>query len=473
MRYSPAITTCYNFYYDIILGGQYLWRIEEMHRRYGPIVRPRPDTVHINDPAFIDKLYTQSPRLRRERYDTILQTIQAPGSILATRDHDMHRRRRAVLNPYFSHQNVRRLVPVINDVLANLLRRMDGWAAQGEPVGMNNPLRAATTDVIREYCFGSGGKKCLDMDDCNAAFFDVILPSRISHLGTHVYWLAKTMANLPAGLMTILLPRVGVFASFVIDLAKQVDVMKKTKDLPEGKTIFHEMLRGDIPEAEKETRRLTDEAMVLVIAGSDTTASTLAAITYHMLSDPKALARLRTELKGVMPEPDTFPDPAALDGLPYLNAVIQETLRLYPGATHRQDRTAPDEDIVYNDGGKTYVIPAGTCIGMTAPLVNRHPDLYPRPDEWLPERYLEDPLLSKHLFTFSKGARQCIGMNLAYQELQSFTAGIFRKYDAYEGQDGPTLELCGTTRDDIAVYADFISPGQVPGSKGLRVRIRR
>lgn len=472
-----ALTPWYNAYYDLVLGGQYVWRVEEMHRQYGPIVRPRPDTVHVNDPAFVDKLYSQSPKLRRERHKTILQTLQAPGSILATQDHDMHRRRRAALNPYFSHQNVRRLVPVINDTLLNLLRRMDGWAKEEQPVHMNTAYRGATKDVIQEYCFG-GGQKCLDMEDCNAAFFDVITPQRVCHLGTHVYWLAYLMANLPPSLMTVLLPRVGVFANFMINLAEEIKVVQQAKELPEGRTIFHEILRSDIPESEKGTSRLTDEAMVLVVAGSETTASTLAAITYHMLSEPESLARLKAELKTVMPTSTELPDAAKLDGLPYLNAVIQEALRLYPGATHRQDRIAPDEDLVYESpDGKQYVMPAGTGIGMTAPLINRHPDLYQNPEEFQPQRYIDDPYLSKHLFSFSKGTRQCIGINLAYQELQSFTAGIFRKYDLYDPtkkeQGGPTLELYQTKREDVAMDADYITPAQVPGSHGLRIRIRQ
>lgn len=196
-----------------------------MHRKYGPVVRTRPDTLHVNDPAFVEAMYTQSPRQRRERYRTVLQGIQAPGSMLATRDHDLHRRRRAVLSPYFSQQNVRRLVePVVNDTLANLLRRMERWGREsGRPVQMNRAFRAATADIINAYALGatSGGHgggarlKCLDMEDCNAAFFDVMTPQRVTHLGAHVYWLAVAMANMPPSIMTVLLPRVGVFAKFM------------------------------------------------------------------------------------------------------------------------------------------------------------------------------------------------------------------------------------------------------------------
>lgn len=378
-----------------------------MHRKYGPIVRTRPDTLHVNDAAFIDTLYSQSPKQRRERYRTILQTLQLPGSILATQDHELHRRRRAALNKYFSHAQVRRLEPVINSTLADLLYRMDGWAKAAEPVHMNIAYRAATKDVIQGYAFG-GGEKCLEMEDCNAAFFDVMTPQRVVHLGTHVYWLAKIMANLPAAIMVALLPRVGVFIRFMESLIAQIEEVKKAKELPEGQTIFHEIVRSNISNSEKETQRLADEAVVLLIAGSETTASTLAAITYVLLADRHLLARLRTELEQVMPSPHELPVAAKLDGLPFLNALIQEALRLYPGATHRQDRVAPDEDLIYESrNGQTFRIPAGTAVGMTAPLVNRNPDFYDRPDEFLPDRFIENPLLSKYSLTFSKGTRQC------------------------------------------------------------------
>jgi cytochrome P450 len=113
------------------------------------VVRIRPDVISVNDPNFIEKIYTQSPKHRRERYKTIVQTLQAPGSMLASKDHDLHRRRRATLNPYFSQQNVRRLEPVINDTLANLLHRMDRWGQSAEVVHMNVPFRAAAKDVIQ------------------------------------------------------------------------------------------------------------------------------------------------------------------------------------------------------------------------------------------------------------------------------------------------------------------------------------
>jgi cytochrome P450 len=75
--------------------------------------------------------------------------------------------------------------------------------------------------------------------------------------------------------------------------------------------------------------------MIITIAGADTTAATLVTLTYHILSSPSIFKRLRQELESAMPYPDSAPDPKALDSLPFLNALIEETLRLYPTGGRR------------------------------------------------------------------------------------------------------------------------------------------
>lgn len=242
-------------------------------------------------------------------------------------------------------------------------------------------------------------------------------------------------------------------------------------------------MNSNLSEDDKSPKRLLDEAMVLAIAGADTTASTLAALVYHILADPAVFHRLRAELDSVMPDVNEPPNPVALDGLPYLNALIEEALRLYPGVTHRLDRSAPVENLVftYPESHKAIVIPRGTPVGMSARILNRHPALYgPDADVFRPERYLEDPKLAKKSMTFCKGGRQCLGVNLAYQELQTFTAGIFRKFGRFDpsgdekaGSAGEmTLELFETTIEDVQIYSDYVTPRAYPGSQGVRLRVR-
>ena len=127
-------------------------------------------------------------------------------------------------------------------------------------------------------------------------------------------------------------------------------------------TIFHGILNNpNLPDAEKTTARLCDEAIVLIGAGTDTTANTLASVTYHMLVNPEILKKLKAELAEAIPDVEAPLDLRRIEALPYLTAVIQEGIRLHPGASLRQERVAPEEDLLYEDtkNGKKYLITRG------------------------------------------------------------------------------------------------------------------
>jgi hypothetical protein len=173
-----------------------------------------PGVVHVNDPAFIEKLYTLAPNVRRERGWPVLNMFGNDKAMLPTRDHDLHRRRRAVISRYFSQQNVRRLVPFINDTLGDLLERFDKWAEAGDVIKVSMPYRAATKDVIQSYAFGEG-EKCLSMPDCNAGFFAIIETNRLVHISIHLPAMMAVVNNLPAKVAKALIPTVGTFIQFL------------------------------------------------------------------------------------------------------------------------------------------------------------------------------------------------------------------------------------------------------------------
>ena len=95
-----ALTYWYEFYYDIILGGQYIWKIKALHDQYGPIVRINPHELHVSDPAFWDVMYTSSTNSnRRDKWIWQTKGVGIPASILGTAEHGVHRRRRGRLIP--------------------------------------------------------------------------------------------------------------------------------------------------------------------------------------------------------------------------------------------------------------------------------------------------------------------------------------------------------------------------------------
>jgi cytochrome P450 len=258
--------------------------------------------------------------------------------------------------------------------------------------------------------------------------------------------------------------------------AKVNQIRSSTGITDETQTIFHGLLQSNLPESEKESMRLAEEASVLLSAGTDTTANTLAAITYHLLANPHILQKLRTEIRDTIPE-GYLPSFSTVENLPYLSAVIQEGLRLHPAISTRQERVAPNEDLFYtnNNNGVTYKIPAGTTIAMSAVLLSRLPELYPSPDEFRPERFLENPKLKRYQLTFSRGTRICLGINLAYMEMYMILAALFRRYDLWDKtgeQKSPTLELFQTTREDIDIARDFVTENVKSDSQGVRVIVR-
>lgn len=134
-----------------------------------------------------------------------------------------------------------------------------------------------------------------------------------------------------------------------------------------SKTIFHSLIRNqNLPEAEKSDKRLADQASVLLGGRTDTTASTLAYTTYHLLSNPRILKKLRDELISAIPDPQDMPPLNKLEALPFLTAIVKLGIRLHPGASIRQERVALDEDLLYEDRktGMKWLIPKGVSQGL-------------------------------------------------------------------------------------------------------------
>lgn len=105
-----------------------------------------------------------------------------------------------------------------------------------------------------------------------------------------------------------------------------------------------------------------------------------------------------------------------LEKSPYFWAVLQECLRMMPGVSHRSARIAPNEDLHYKSANEKiqWTIPRGTPIGMTSMINHWNKDLFPKPDEFIPERWLladgqPNYQLQKKLIAFGKGSRSCIG----------------------------------------------------------------
>ena len=153
---------------------------------------------------------------------------------------------------------------------------------------------------------------------------------------------------------------------------------------------------------------LRDELMTLLFAGHETTATAIAWGMYWLHANPHCLAQLREELDAL---PDDTP-PMDLLKLPYLTAVCNETLRIYPVAMVLFPRFVEQS---FTLGG--YHIAAGQAIMGSAYLVHHHPEVYPDSRTFRPERFLERQFSATEFMPFGGGSRRCIGSALAMAEL--------------------------------------------------------
>lgn len=245
------------------------------------------------------------------------------------------------------------------------------------------------------------------------------------------------------------------------------------KDHLSHRTIFHELLNSDLPEEEKGVERLTDLALNIIGAGQETVAWILTVITCHLLSNPTVLRKLKTELAAAITDPGISTPETTLENLPYLTGVIKEGLRLGYGVSTRLQRI-PHEPLIFSSGGRDWVIPAGTPVGMTSVLMHHDESIFPHSKEFKPERWIQNPRLDQYLVAFTKGSRQCLGMNLAYAEMYLWLAAVYRRFGSKEvrfGSDEGVLELVDTDLSDVEIVADRFVPVVKSDSKGVRVRV--
>jgi cytochrome P450 len=170
-------------------------------------------------------------------------------------------------------------------------------------------------------------------------------------------------------------------------------------------------------------KQLRDETMTLFVAGHETTALSLSWAWYLLSENPAAEAQLHEELRGVLAgRPAEVDD---LEKLPYLNAVVQETLRLFPPAYMMARLNV--EPVRF---GK-YEIPPGRTLLASQWVMQRDPRFFEKPEKFLPERWLDgliERLPAGVYFPFGDGPRRCIGQGFALLETALVLAALTQKF---------------------------------------------
>jgi hypothetical protein len=168
---------------------------------------------------------------------------------------------------------------------------------------------------------------------------------------------------------------------------------------------------------------IASEMLDQILAGHETTAVTLTYMMYELCRHPEIQTALRDEVSALTPKlsfpagPRDLPDPKSIDGLPLLDAVIQETLRRYPPASGSAPRVTPPGQTTLNGVSG---IPKGVRVSCSAYTLHRNEAVFPNPEEWKPSRWLDASKeqkaeMNRWFWAFGSGARMCLGIYFAVQ----------------------------------------------------------
>lgn len=383
------------------IGGQQL--VAQLIRRVGPVVELPVlgfgPVVAVADPALVKQVFTAKP-------DVLLggagvgpaAAIYGPRSMFVQEEPE-HLRRRKLLTPPLHGHVLDGYVPIIEEATRAAMSR---WPA-GRPMRMLEAAREFTLEVIVRIMFGVD-----DPDEVArlGAPFDDLLVLAISE-ETPVRYAARRLGALRMwGRLAGINRRIDD-ALMPLIAARRADPRRPAGILGmlvDARTEGGEGLAGPEGLSDKEIR---DDLVTLVLAGHETTATTLAWVVDLLLHHPEALAAVRAE--------------AQTGGTSYTEAVINETLRLWPPAPITGRMAA----CRYQLGD--YTVEPGTRIVLLLDAVNRDPNSYPDPEKFRPERFLGARPPAHAWIPFGGGIKRCIGAAFAMCELVTVLHTLLRE----------------------------------------------
>jgi cytochrome P450 len=363
--------------------------------------------VMVADPALVERIFrAPTDVLHGGEPKRILEPVVGPRSVLLL-DEGRHMRQRRLLLPPFHGERMARYEETMREAAEAELER---WP-RGTAVPSVTHMRAITLEVILRAVFGVTEREALEplrealgqllgftAGDMRTVLVVLGEPERLDE--ERAAGFRKVMARTDELVLAEISRRRG-----------QADVEQREDTLSLLLGARHE---DGSPMSDAELR---DELVTLLIAGHETTAASLAWALERLVRSPEAMERAVAE--------------ADRGGGPYIDATIQETLRLRPvfpmvaRAVKKPFELGP------------YTIPAGVTVMPSIALVHHRPDIYPDPDSFRPERFLERPPGTYTWIPFGGGIRRCLGASFALFEMRVVLTALLARAEVRAAEPEP------------------------------------
>ncbi|KAL8717461.1 MAG: hypothetical protein Q9225_005300 [Loekoesia sp. 1 TL-2023] len=391
--------------------------IYTLHQKHGPVVRLGPNEISVNSVNGLKTVYYGGFEKHHWYSDTFVNFgIRNMVTLLDHKSHSVQKRSISNLYSKSYLQDSPDLRVITNDLLLHkFLPAIDSTARENRPIDIFDLTQALGMDFTSAYLFGSeNGTRFVEDVEYRRRWFAQYA------IFYHQTPQARADGEIEQWCMSMCKAAEGVMNSEKPTTGTQPVVYSK---------LFH-CLQTNGADPLQVSRAAASEMLDHLLAGHETSAITLTYLMYEMSQRPSLQKQLHEELLTLaspiryMPErstkgEDALPVPRAVDALPLLGAILQETLRLYSAAAGPLPRVTPKIP-----GGTTIEgyssIPGGVRVSSNAYAIHRIAEVFPEPGAWIPERWLTTDQkqleqMRRCFFAFGAGGRMCLGSNFAIQ----------------------------------------------------------
>jgi unspecific monooxygenase len=391
-------------------------------RKYGDIFTMRlsglGSCVILGNPQAIQDIFSQDSKFDVGRGNDLAEPLLGKNSLILM-DGNRHRRERKLLMPPFHGEKLQTYAKQICLITEQVASQ---WQVS-QPFVARTAMQKISLEVILQIVFGlSEGERYQQLKPLLADWLDMTdSPLRSSML--FLRFLQKDWGTwTPWG-------RMKQRQRQIHDLLQAEIEERRTKGNEGHADILSLMMaaRDENGQAMSD-EELRDELLTILFAGHETTATTLAWAFYQIHQHPDVREKLLQELDGLGEKPN----PMEIAKLPYLMAVCQEILRMYPviPVIFPRITKSPVKIAGYQFDTETTLMPS-------IYLVHYREDLYPNAQQFKPERFLERQYSSSEYLPFGGGSRRCLGYPLAQLEMKLVLATVLSKYQLALAEDKP------------------------------------
>ncbi|WQF78123.1 Putative cytochrome P450 [Colletotrichum destructivum] len=407
----------------MIVRGDPHKTILALHQRYdAEIIRISPNELSFQHPDSWKEIMGHRKGTGSLENEKDPNAVDERGIEIISANRENHSRYRRILSHGFSAKSMQDQQPIIRGYIDLFVERLHALAGKGKaPVDMVAWYNYTTFDIIGDLAFGESFG-CLDNSDYHPwvrVIFENIKMMCLFNLARSFSFLAPLLKSfVPKDLVER-----GMSHKALVH-----EKVERRMQLGTPRPDFAESMikKGTEPLSREE---MDENAGILIIAGSETTATALSGATYLLTTNPDKLAKLVAEVRGSFAREDEI-DIVGTANLEYLHAVLEESLRMYPPVPTALPRKTPPsgQEIL----GRW--IPGNTTLSIPQWATYHNEKHFSRPFEFHPERWLgSDPAFAADRLDafkpFHIGPRNCIGMNLAYAEMRMMLARVIWNFD--------------------------------------------